>query len=183
MFPEILIGNVPAPSTDDYRRFRDKLGKVGIVYSVRDMPHTHHCFVVVSFLDSRSGSQLARVFNEVFAPPLFAQGYTSAPDALATIELSDSEDEIVISGELDCFEKNVFQPGLFLVDPFPIPIGGLVKVCRNGERFWCIVREKLGYNGRMIVEVNNDLVFNKDLPLGHIVCIEANHIWEWAPPM
>ena len=63
--------------------------------------------------------------------------------------------------------------------------GDLVKVCRNGERFWVILTDVetglgLPMESRCSGTVDNELVFdeNDDLKLGQSVEFQARHVYQ-----
>jgi hypothetical protein len=57
--------------------------------------------------------------------------------------------------------------------------GDFVKVARNGERFWVKVT---GFEKRRIHGVvDNDLMFNDDLPVGQGIYFQKKHIYSWLP--
>jgi hypothetical protein len=57
--------------------------------------------------------------------------------------------------------------------------GDLVKVARNGERFWVSVT---GFEKRRIHgEVANELMENDDLPFGASIYLQKKNIYSWVP--
>lgn len=57
--------------------------------------------------------------------------------------------------------------------------GDLVKVARNGERFWVTVT---GFEKRRIHgEVANELGENDDLPFGTSIYLQKKNVYSWVP--
>ena len=57
--------------------------------------------------------------------------------------------------------------------------GDLVKVARNGERFWVLVT---GFEKRRIHgQVANMLEDNDDLPFGRTIYLQKKNIYSWVP--
>ena len=54
--------------------------------------------------------------------------------------------------------------------------GDSVKITRNGERFWVKLTDVRGL--RLEGTVDNQLVFNPDLPLGREICFERRHVYD-----
>ena len=73
-------------------------------------------------------------------------------------------------------------------DSFAVPVdshlrkvkpGDLVKVARNGERFWVLVT---GFEKRRIHgQVANMLEDNDELPFGQAIFLQKKNIYSWVP--
>lgn len=56
-----------------------------------------------------------------------------------------------------------------------IRVGGVVKICRNGERFWVLVTHRSGE--AVTGEVENHLIYNDDLSVGTKVSFATRYIF------
>lgn len=56
-----------------------------------------------------------------------------------------------------------------------VAAGRLVKICRNDERFWVLVKKVS--DDDVVGEVNNHLLYNPDLPVGTMVRFQKRHIF------
>lgn len=78
---------------------------------------------------------------------------------------------------VDAQERARQYPEAFhLPDIDDLQPGMLVKICRNRERFWVLVRKVTG--GIIEGYVDNDLIWNSDLRYGTVVSFRACHIYD-----
>jgi hypothetical protein len=64
-----------------------------------------------------------------------------------------------------------------------LEVGDFIKVRHNAERFWCVVRD-LDAQGRLVVEVNNNLIGEHDFSCGDLIAVSMelyDGMFVWVP--
>lgn len=90
---------------------------------------------------------------------------------------------ISVEGLLDAASMRKKHPATFEVPPQKelqgIKPGDIVKVSRNGERFWVTVT---GFEKRRIHgQVSNELERNHDLPFGETIFFQKKNVMSYVP--